>query len=96
MLLNNNGNGRVVFGTHDLKIINNIKALSAEINYPKDKYEFHLLYGIKPDSQIKLADEGYVVKVLISYGSAWFPWYMRRLAERPANIGFVLKNIFSR
>jgi proline dehydrogenase len=80
---------KIVFGTHDFKIINKIKETSGKAS------EFHLLYGIKMADQIKLAEEGYKVKTLISYGEAWFPWYMRRLAERPANIWFVLKNIFS-
>ncbi len=82
-----------VFGTHDLKIIGEIERLAAEINVPHDKLEFHMLYGIKPNEQIRLVNEGYKLKVLISYGKAWYPWYMRRLAERPANVGFVLKNL---
>ena len=56
-------------------------------------YEFHMLYGIRADAQRTLAAAGHVVKVLISYGSAWFAWYMRRLAERPANVWFVLRNL---
>jgi len=84
---------KIVFGTHDLEILKRIKKISQKIK--KDELEFHLLYGIKPNEQIKLAEEGYKVKVLISYGEAWFAWYMRRLAERPANIWFVIKNIFS-
>ena len=57
-------------------------------------YEFHMLYGIKAAEQRTLADDGCAVRVLISYGSAWFPWYMRRLAERPANVWFVVRNLF--
>ncbi len=52
-----------------------------------------MLYGIRADAQRTLAAAGHVVKVLISYGSAWFAWYMRRLAERPANVWFVLRNL---
>lgn len=84
-----------VFGTHDLKIIGEIERLTAELNVPHENLEFHMLYGIKPNEQIRLVNEGYKLKVLISYGSAWYPWYMRRLAERPANVGFVLKNLFT-
>ena len=88
-----NYSSRIVFGTHDLKIIKHIKQAANELG--DINFEFHFLYGIKTSEQIKLANEGYNVKSLISYGEAWFPWYMRRLAERPANLWFVLKNIFS-
>jgi proline dehydrogenase len=84
-----------VFGTHDLKMIDAINKYAEAIGLDKTKYEFHMLYGIKTSEQIRLTKEGYKVRVLISYGSAWYPWYVRRLAERPANITFVLKNIFS-
>ena len=85
---------RIVFGTHDMSIIKHIKLTAKKLRI--NKLEFHLLYGIKTAEQVKLAKEGDIVKTLISYGNAWFPWYMRRLAERPANTWFVLKNIFSR
>jgi len=52
-----------------------------------------MLYGIRADDQRRMAAQGRAVKVLISYGSAWFPWYMRRLAERPANVWFVVKSL---
>lgn len=84
---------KIVFGTHDLKIINHIKQTADRLN--SNEKEFHLLYGIQTSEQIKLAKQGFKVRTLISYGKAWFPWYMRRLAERPANVWFVLKNIFS-
>jgi proline dehydrogenase len=86
---------KAVFGTHDLKLIDAINKYAQAIGLEKTKYEFHMLYGIKTNEQIRLAREGYKVRILISYGSAWYPWYVRRLAERPANITFVLKNIFS-
>jgi proline dehydrogenase len=53
-----------------------------------------MLYGIQRRLQAELAADGYTVRVLISYGSAWFPWFMRRLAERPANLWFVARNVF--
>ena len=81
------------FATHDVAIINSIKQHAQQLGVPRDRFEFQLLYGINRTEQQKLAHEGYRVRVLISYGSAWFAWYMRRLAERPANIWFVLKSI---
>ncbi len=62
---------------------------------PRDAFEFHLLFGIERAEQVRLAREGHRVKTLISYGEQWFPWYMRRLAERPANLAFVAKSMFS-
>ncbi len=70
--------------------------MGAQLGIKKSNVEFHMLYGIKSAEQFKLADDGYKVRVLISYGDAWFPWYMRRLAERPANVGFVLRNLLSK
>ena len=60
----------------------------------KDKYEFHMLYGIRNEEQKRLIEAGHKVYILISYGEYWFPWYMRRLAERPANVWFVVKTMF--
>jgi len=86
---------RPVFGTHDLKIIQSIGALAERSGVPRDAYEFHLLFGIQSAEQLRLANGGHRVRVLISYGDQWFPWYMRRLAERPANVMFVLKSIWT-
>jgi len=61
----------------------------------RESVEFHLLFGIQHTEQTRLAREGYRVRVLISYGEQWFPWYMRRLAERPANVLFVAKSMLS-
>jgi proline dehydrogenase len=88
------GETRPVFGTHDTRLIAEIVERARELNVPKGAYEFHLLYGIREDTQRSLAARGETVRVLISYGSAWFGWYLRRLAERPANVWFVLKNLF--
>jgi len=84
---------RIAYGTHDLKLQKQIKAEAHRIGFPKEKLEFQMLFGIKSREQQRLAEEGYNIRTLISYGEHWYPWYMRRLAERPANIGFVLKNI---
>ena len=85
---------RVVFGTHDTKLIEAIRAHAKGRGLPEGACEFHLLYGIQTQTQERLAAEGARVSVLISYGSYWFPWYMRRLAERPANVLFVVKSMF--
>jgi proline dehydrogenase len=82
-----------VFGTHDLGLVERIRQTAAEQRVNASSYEFHMLYGIRAEQQRKLASQGAEVRVLISYGSAWFAWYMRRLAERPANVWFVLRNV---
>jgi len=86
------GGFRAVFGTHDTALIARIRAHAATMS-PAPAHEFHLLYGIQRDAQRRLASEGAHVRVLIAYGAYWFPWYMRRLAERPANVWFVVKNL---
>jgi proline dehydrogenase len=87
---------RVGFGTHDVAVITRIRDFAEGAGVPKDAYEVQMLYGIRRDAQARLAAAGYRLRVLISYGSAWFPWYMRRLAERPANLGFVLRSLVAR
>jgi proline dehydrogenase len=82
-----------VFGTHDVGLIEKIRQAGVAAQVDPSGYEFHMLYGIRAAEQRALASHGARVRVLISYGSAWFAWYMRRLAERPANIWFVLKNV---
>lgn len=84
---------RIAFGTHDERMIESIIRRVDEMGLPPDACEFQLLYGIGRDLQLRLAAAGHPVRVLISYGSRWFPWYMRRLAERPANVGFVLRSM---
>jgi proline dehydrogenase len=86
---------RIAFGTHDMTIQEQVKKEADKLSLPREKIEFQMLYGIKTTEQYKLASDGYKIRTLISYGDFWYPWYMRRLAERPANIGFVLKNIFN-
>ena len=83
---------RPVFGTHDVRVIARLRERAAALKLPRGTCEFHLLYGIRDAEQRRLVAEGETVRVLISYGTAWFAWYMRRLAERPANVWFVLKN----
>lgn len=85
---------RVAFGTHDETMIDAVRSMAADRGIARDDFEIQMLYGIRRDLQRELASEGYVVRILISYGDQWFPWYMRRLAERPANIWFVAKGLF--
>jgi proline dehydrogenase len=87
---------RAVFGTHDQRLMTAIQHHMESTGLSRDSAEFHLLFGIQRAEQARLAREGYRVRVLISYGEQWFPWYMRRLAERPANVLFVARSILSR
>ncbi|MPZ16633.1 MAG: proline dehydrogenase [Luteitalea sp.] len=85
-----------VFGTHDERIIQAIQAHASTADVARDAFEFALLFGVQRTEQMQLAAQGYRVRVLISYGEYWFPWYMRRLAERPANVWFVARSLFAR
>lgn len=80
--------------THDPKMIGAAKAYIAEHDVPRDRYEFQMLYGIRRDLQQQLAAEGFTVRVYVPYGNEWYPYFMRRLAERPANMWFILRNLF--
>jgi proline dehydrogenase len=86
---------RSVFGTHDPRLIKAIQSYMTACGESRESVEFHLLFGIQRGLQTRLARDGYRVRVLISYGEQWFPWYMRRLAERPANVLFVAKSMLS-
>ncbi len=89
----NGAQGRVVLGTHDPRMIAETIRIALELGLDKEQYEFAMLFGIQRDEQERLVRQGHHVRVLVSYGSAWFPWYMRRLAERPANLWFVAKQL---
>jgi proline dehydrogenase len=80
--------------THDQVMIDATKAYAAERGYAKDRFEFQMLYGIRRDLQTSLRAEGYPMRIYVPFGQQWFPYFMRRLGERPANIGFVLRGIF--
>src|SRR6185295_14916733 len=80
--------------THDIPLADRLAAHIAQHAVPASAYEFAMLYGIQRGQQARLAREGRRLRVLISYGEYWFPWYMRRLAERPANIWFVVRTMF--
>ncbi len=81
--------------THDSALVDRLGASIDRHAVPASAYEYAMLYGIQRGQQQRLASEGKRLRVLISYGEYWFPWYMRRLAERPANIWFVAKNMFT-
>jgi proline dehydrogenase len=89
-------NVRAAIGTHDLGLIARLREWATTQGIAKDRLEFQMLYGIQRAEQVRLAREGYRSSVLINYGSHWFPWFMRRMAERPANVLFLARNIFSR
>ncbi|HZI94984.1 MAG TPA: proline dehydrogenase family protein, partial [Patescibacteria group bacterium] len=88
--------GWTVIGTHDTRLIRRIQDAATAGGVPADAFEFALLFGIRRDEQARLAGEGRRVRILISYGEFWFPWYMRRLAERPANLWFLARSLFTR
>jgi proline dehydrogenase len=80
--------------THDIPLADRLAAYIRQNNVPTSAYEFAMLYGIQRQQQLRLAGDGQRLRVLISYGEYWFPWYMRRLAERPANVLFVVRSLF--
>lgn len=85
-----------IFGTHDMTIVKHLVSRAAALKVAKKQFEVHMLYGIRSSDQRALAADGHAVRCLISYGSQWFPWYMRRLAERPANVWFVMRTALTR
>lgn len=80
--------------THDDRIIEYAKRLARQRGYSRDQFEFQMLYGIRPETQMKLVQEGYAVRVYVPFGKDWYGYFMRRLAERPANLSFALKGMF--
>ncbi|MGG5252100.1 proline dehydrogenase family protein [Neobacillus sp. SM06] len=87
-----NGNFTAI-ATHDEAIIDYTKKLVKEHNIPNDQFEFQMLYGIRPERQLELVKEGYKMRVYVPFGTDWYGYFMRRLAERPANVAFVLKGV---
>ena len=80
--------------THDPRMIAETIRCAAEKKISKDDFEFQMLYGIRTDLQRQLVRDGYRVRIYVPYGQEWFPYFMRRLAERPANLGFLARNFF--
>ena len=92
------GDGRVpplaALATHDEQMIAAVKGYANEQGIPKSAFEFQMLFGIRRDLQQALVADGYAVRIYVPYGTHWYPYFMRRLAERPANVWFLLSNLF--
>jgi proline dehydrogenase len=80
--------------THDPDIIEAAKRIAVERGVAKDRFEFQMLYGVRRDLQALLVNDGYGMRVYVPFGRQWFPYFMRRLGERPANVAFVLRSLF--
>jgi proline dehydrogenase len=87
--------GLLHIATHDPNLVDRLAAFIDQQKVPAGAYEYAMLYGIQRPLQQRLVRSGRPLRVLIAYGEYWFPWYMRRLAERPANVWFVVKNMFA-
>ncbi len=90
------GEARVALATHDVGLLEGIVAAADRMGTGRDTYEIQMLFGIRTVDQRRLVADGHAVRTLISYGTGWYPWYLRRLAERPANLLFVARNALSR
>jgi len=87
--------GRAAFGTHDVVLIRQLANFASAEGFAKKDFEVQMLYGIQRAEQERLAGEGCTCIVLVSYGDYWYPWFVRRLAERPANLWFMVRNVFA-
>jgi proline dehydrogenase len=99
MLLSPEARAHQTYGaiaTHDIKMIEATRQYSQEQLVPRDEFEFQMLHGIRRDLQKELAADGYGMRVYVPYGAEWYPYYVRRLAERPANLWFIVSNFFRR
>lgn len=95
-MLTHLADGREIFlgmGTHDVALVERVAAQAAALGLPRTSFDVEMLYGIRADQQRRLKSQGYNVRVLIAYGDYWFPWYMRRMAERPANVLFAMRQM---
>jgi proline dehydrogenase len=86
---------RAAFGTHDVALIRRLADCASAEGFAKKDFEVQMLYGIQRAEQERLASDGCTSIVLIAYGNYWYPWFVRRLAERPANLWFMLRNVFA-
>jgi proline dehydrogenase len=84
---------RIVLGTHDMRLVEQIRSDARNLGVPESAFEIQMLYGIQDAGRRDLARQGLKTRVLISYGRAWYPWFMRRLAEKPRNLLFVARNL---
>lgn len=87
------GNARLALGTHHIELIEQVRTISSARGVPVEKLEVHMLYGIREQELRRFRDAGHPTFSLVAYGSAWYRWYMRRLAERPANVIFALRQL---
>jgi proline dehydrogenase len=83
----------VALATHDERLVKRAVAIVRRDGIPRDRFEFQMLYGVRRDLQERLVGAGYTVRVYVPYGSQWYPYFMRRLAERPANLAFILRSL---
>src|SRR5262249_21364885 len=86
------GKARLCLGTHDTRLVARISDAVEPTGVPRSATEVHMLYGIRTDELARLRDDGYSCSSLVAYGEFWYAWYMRRLAERPANVVFALRH----
>jgi proline dehydrogenase len=86
---------RAAFGTHDVALMRRLADFASREGFGKRDFEVQMLYGIQRAEQERLASEGCTSMVLVAYGSYWYPWFVRRLAERPANLWFMVRNVFA-
>jgi proline dehydrogenase len=90
------GQGYPMVASHDPRLIAIAATLADKHGRARDEYEFQMLFGVRPDEQRRLADDGYKVRVYVPYGTDWYGYFMRRLAERPANVAFLLRALASK
>jgi len=90
-----NSGMRAAFGTHDVALIRRLASFASAEGFLRRDLEIQMLYGIQRAEQERLAREGCTSIVLVAYGSYWYPWFVRRLAERPANLWFMIRNVFA-
>jgi len=90
------GKGYPMLATHDPRLVDIGNALAVQNKRPQGSYEFQMLYGIRPNEQRRLAADGETVRVYVPYGEDWYGYFMRRLAERPANVGFFLRSLVTK
>ncbi len=90
------GRGYPMLATHDPRLVDIGAALAVHRHRPQGSYEFQMLYGIRPDEQRRLADDGETVRIYVPYGDDWYGYFMRRLAERPANVAFFLRSLITK
>ncbi len=84
------------FATHDARLVELVKAEAARRDLPREAFEFQMLYGVRPALQTQLVQQGFAVRAYVPYGTHWYPYFMRRLAERPANVWFFVRSVFAR